>query len=69
MQNLVMVKEFGTWLDDVSRLATNTGKDKAEVAMAISRSPLHKYINELYSSSLIWVSIKPKLQERFLECG
>ena len=37
--------------------------------MAISRGPLHKYINELYSSGLIWASIKPKLQERFSECG
>ena len=62
-------KEFGTWLDDVSRLATISGKDQAEVAMAISRGPLHKYINELYSSGLIWASIKPKLQERFSECG
>ena len=72
MQNLVMAKmqrNFGTWLDDLSRLATISGKDQAEVAMAISRGPLHKYINELYFSSLIWASIKPKLQERFSECG
>ena len=62
-------KEFGTWLDDISRLATISGRDQAEVAMAISRGPLHKYINELYSSGLIWASIKPKLQERFSECG
>ena len=62
-------KEFGTWLDDVSRIATISGKDQAEVVMAISRGPLHKYINDLYSSGLIWASIKPKLQERFSECG
>ena len=37
--------------------------------MAISRGLLHKYINELYSSGLIWATIKPKLQERFSECG
>ena len=52
-------KEFGTWLDDVSRLANISGKDQAEVAMAISRGPLHKYIYELYSSGRIWASIKP----------
>ena len=62
-------RNLATWLDDVSRLATISGKDQAEVALAISGGPLHKYINELYSSSLIWASIKPKLQERFSECG
>ena len=62
-------KEFGTWLDDVFRLATISDKDQAEVPMAIWRDPLYKYIDEVYSSGLICTSIKPKLQERFSKCG
>ena len=43
-------KEFGTWLDDVSRLAAISGKDQAVVAMAISRGP---YISTLMSYTLV----------------
>ena len=40
-----------------------------KVALAISKGPLHKYINELVSCGMSWLPIKPQLQERFLECG
>ena len=40
-----------------------------EVAPAISRGNLKKFISELVSSGLCWLSIKMHLQERFLECG
>ena len=40
-----------------------------EVALAISRGNLHKFISELVSSSLEWSPIKVHLQERFSECG
>ena len=40
-----------------------------EVALAISKGTLHKYINELVSSGMSWLPIKAQLQERFLECG
>ena len=43
-------KEFGTRLDDVSRLATISGKDQAEVAMAISRGP---HLGTLMSYTLV----------------
>ena len=57
------------WLDEVSRLATICDKNPMEVAIAISRGTLHKYINELVSSSMSCLPIKAQLQERFLECG
>ena len=41
-------KEFGIWLDDVSRLATIYYENPMEVALEISKGTLHKYINELY---------------------
>ena len=62
-------KEFGMWLDEVSRLATICDKNPVEVALAISKGTLHKYINELVSSGMCWVPIKAQLQEQFLECG
>ena len=40
-----------------------------EVALAISRGNLHKYISELVSSGLNWSPIKVPLLERFSECG
>ena len=40
-----------------------------EVALAISRGNLHKYISELVSSGLSWSPIKVHLQERFSECS
>ena len=43
-------KEFGIWLDGVSRLATISGQDQAEVARAISRGP---YISTLMSYTLV----------------
>ena len=62
-------KEFGMWLDDVSRLATICDKNPMEVALTISKGTLHKYINELVSSGMSWLPIKAQLQERFSECG
>ena len=38
-------KEFGMWLDEVSRLATIYDKNPVEVALAISKGTLHKYIS------------------------
>ena len=35
----------------------------------MSKRTLHKYINELVSSSMSWLPIKVQLQERFSECG
>ena len=61
-------KEFGTWLDEVSRLATICYKNPVEVAFSIPKGTLHKYINELVSSSMSWLLIKAQLQERFSEC-
>ena len=40
-----------------------------EVAVAVSRENLHKFISELVSSGLDWSPIKTHLQERFSECG
>ena len=40
-----------------------------EVALAICRGNLHKYISELVSSGLSWLPMKVHLQERFSECG
>ena len=62
-------KEFGMCLDDISRLATICNKNPMEVAFAISKGTLHKYINELVSSGMSWLPIKAQLQERFLKCG
>ena len=62
-------QEFGKWLDEVSQLATICNKDQMEVAPAISRGNLHRYISKLVSSSLSWSPIKAHCQERFLECG
>ena len=62
-------QEFGMWLDEVSQLATICDKNPMEVALAISKGTLHKYISELVSSRLSWLPIKVQLQERFLECG
>ena len=45
-------QEFGMWLDDVSRLATICNKNPMEVALAISKGTLHKYMNELVSSGM-----------------
>ena len=39
-----------------------------EVALAISKWTLHRYINELVSSGMSWLPIKAQLQDRFLEC-
>ena len=51
MPSHVMVrdpKEFGTWLDDVSRLATISDKQlHMEVALTTSKGSLHKYISEI----------------------
>ena len=60
-------KEFGMWLEEVSRLATIRDKNPMEVALAISKGTLHKYINELVSSGMSWLPIKAQLQERFSE--
>ena len=54
-------QEFGRWLDEVSHLATVCNKDQMEVALAISRGHLHKYISELVSSGLSWSPIKVHL--------
>ena len=62
-------KEFGMWLDEVSRLATTCDKNKMEVDLAISKGILHKNINELVSSGMSWLPVKAQLQERFSECG
>ena len=56
-------------LDEASRLATICNKNPIEVALAISKGNLHKYISELVSSGLSWLPIKEHLKERFLECG
>ena len=40
-----------------------------EVALAISRGNLHKFINKLVSSGFGWSPIKSHLQERFSECS
>ena len=63
------LKEFGMWLNKVSRLATICDKNPMKVALAISKGSLHKYINKLVSSGMRWLPIKAQLQERFLECG
>ena len=57
------------WLDDVSRLVTICDKNPMEVAHAISKGTLQKYINELVSSGMSWLPINVQLQERFSECG
>ena len=62
-------KEFGMWLNDISRLATICDKNPMEVALAISKGTLLKYINELVLSGMSWLPIKVQLQERFSECG
>ena len=62
-------KEFGMWVDNVSRLATICNKNPMEVALAISKGTLYKYINGLISSGMSWLPIKAQLQERFSECG
>ena len=62
-------KEFGMWLDEVSRLGIICDKNPMEVALAISKGTLHKYINGLVSSGMSWLPIKAQLQERFSECG
>ena len=61
-------KEFGMWLDEVSRLATICNKNPMEMALAISKGTVHKYINELVSCGMSWLPIKAQLQERFLKC-
>ena len=58
-------KEFGMWFDEVSIC----DKNPMEVALAISKGTLHKYINELVSSGMSWLPIKGQLQERFSESG
>ena len=63
------LQEFGIWLDEVSRLATICNKNPIEVALAISKGKLHKYISKLVSSRVSWLPIKAHLQERFLECS
>ena len=40
-----------------------------EVALAISRGNLYKFISKLASSGLSWLPMKAHLQERFSECG
>ena len=65
-------KEFGMWLNEISRLATIYYMRPMEVALAISKGTLHKYINELVSSGMSWLPIKAQLQERFFgvwECN
>ena len=54
-------KELGVWLSDVSRLATICNKNSMEIAFAISKGTLHKYINELISSGISWLPIKAQL--------
>ena len=61
-------KELGMWLNEVSRLATICDENPMEVALAISKGTLHKYINELVSSGMSWLPIKAQLQERISEC-
>ena len=61
-------KEFGIWLYKVSRLATICDKNPREVALAISKGTLHKYISELVSSGMSWLPKKAQQQERFSEC-
>ena len=53
-------KEFGMWLDEASRLATICDKNPMEVALAIPKETLHKYIKELVSSGMSWLPIKAK---------
>ena len=60
-------QEFGRWLDKVSCLATVCNKYPVEVALAISRENLHKYISKLVSSRLNWLPIKAHLTEKFSE--
>ena len=36
-----------------------------EVALAISKGTLQKYINELVSNGMSWLPIKAQLQEQF----
>ena len=57
------------WQDEVFRLATICDKNPMEVALAISRGTLHRYMNKLVSGGISWLPIKAQLQERFLECG
>ena len=61
------LQEFGMWLDEVTQLVTICNKNPTEVALAIFKGNLHKYISELVSSRLSWLPIKAHLQERFLE--
>ena len=60
-------RKFGRWLDEVSHLAMVCNKDPMEVALAIFRGNLLKYISKLVSSGLNWLPIKVHLQERFSE--
>ena len=61
--------DFGIWLDEVFQLSIICNKNPMEVALAISRGNLHRYISELVSSGLSWLPIKVHLQERFSECS
>ena len=62
-------QEFGRWLDEVSHLAMVCNKDPMEVALAILRENLHKYISKLVPGGLSWSPIKVHLQERYSESG
>ena len=62
-------KEFCMWLNDIFRLATIYDKNPMEIVLAISKGTLHKYINELVSSGMYWLSIKAQLQERSSKCA
>ena len=55
-------QEFGMWQDEVSWLVTICNKNPTEVALAISKGNLHKYISELVSSGLNWLPMKAHLQ-------
>ena len=54
-----IANDFGTWLEDVSRMSTVSSKDPESVSLATSRVSLHKDIRELHSAGKIGQSWKP----------
>ena len=53
-----IAKDFGTWLEDVSRISTVSCKDPESVALATSRGSLHKYVRGLHSAGNNWPVMK-----------
>ena len=62
-------KEFGHWLDDVQRLATQARKSPEAVALATSRGSLQRHGREMHNNDSTWEAIKTQLQGTFSDYG